>query len=281
MNINKTNPCLYIVATPIGNLQDISLRALAILKEVDYILCEDTRVTKKLLSHFKITTPMISYHTYNEDFRTEEVLSLLEKNINIALVSDAGTPLISDPGYPLITRALEKNYQIISIPGANAALSALVASGLPADKYLFYGFLSSRKNKRRLEITKLQTFPYTIIFYEAPHRINDTLNDLYELLGSRQIVVAKEITKIYEQYFRGSVDEIKDLNYKGELVIVLKGASSEEQTKKYLDLPLLEHLKYYEDLGLEQKEAMKKVASERKISKSIVYKALIEEKKLK
>lgn len=268
-------PTLYIVPTPIGNLKDISQRALMTLSGVSYILSEDTRVTKKLLSHFNINVPMISYHTFNEDYRSEEVLAILDTKKSIALVSDAGTPLISDPGYILVKRAIEKGYKIISIPGANAAITALVASGLPADKFLFYGFLSSRINKRRQEINELKSFPYTIIFYEAPHRIKATLNDFFEILGPRQIVIARELTKIYEEYIRGSLDELKDLDYRGELVIIIEGIGKGLKPDEYQEGPITEHFKYYLSQGLDEKEAMKKVASLRKISKSEVYKAVL------
>lgn len=272
-------PKLYIVATPIGNLKDISQRALSTLSEVNYILSEDTRVTKKLLSHFNIDVPLISYHTYNEAFRTEEALALLDKNYDLALVSDAGTPLISDPGFILISKAIEKGYKIISIPGPSAVISALVGSGIASDKFFFYGFLPSRQNKRRQEIKALESFIHTIIFYEAPHRINACLNDLYEILGNRKVVIARELTKLYEEYIRGTLQDVKDLTYKGELVIVLSGGEKDSAGLERNKMSIKDHYQYFIDLDYDEKEAMKLVAKERNISKSEVYKEILKLKK--
>ncbi|MDD4212069.1 MAG: 16S rRNA (cytidine(1402)-2'-O)-methyltransferase [Bacilli bacterium] len=267
-------PILYLVPTPIGNIEDISPRAVDTLKKVDVILCEDTRVTKILLSHFNITATLISYHNFNEEERTEDALSILSKAKDIALVSDAGMPLVSDPGYVLVREAIEKGYRVISIPGPNAGITALIASGLPTEKFLFYGFLSSKPNKRRQEITQLQDIPYTILFYEAPHRINDTLADMEELLGTREVVVARELTKTYEEYVRGTLDEVKDLIYRGEIVIVLSGAKELKQVTSLNEKPIEEHYQFYLDQGLQDKEAMKQVASDRKVAKSTIYKTL-------
>ncbi|MFA6628020.1 MAG: 16S rRNA (cytidine(1402)-2'-O)-methyltransferase, partial [Bacilli bacterium] len=245
-----------------------------ILSGVDIILCEDTRVTKRLLSHFHITATLMSYHNFNEEMRTDEVLSILDQLKDVALVSDAGMPLLSDPGYVLVRAAIEKGYRVISLPGPNAGLTALIASGLPTEKFLFYGFLSSKANKRRQEIVSIRDVPHTILFYEAPHRINDTLADMFELLGPREVVVARELTKTYEEYVRGTLDELKELIYKGEIVIVLKGAKQTHQVLALNEQSIEDHYHYYIDSGLADKEAMKQVAADRKISKSDVYKSI-------
>ena len=267
-------PLLYLVPTPIGNLEDMSPRAIATLQQVDCILCEDTRVTKMLLSHFHINAPLVSYHIFNEDKRTEEVLALLEQQQNIALVSDAGMPLISDPGYLLVRSAIEKGYRVISLPGPNAALTALIASGLPTEKFMFYGFLSSKPNKRTQEITTLRDYPYTIIFHEAPHRIQDTLEELYRLLGDREAVIARELTKTYEEYTRGTLGELKELTYKGEIILIIRGAVEPHLVTSLNEGTLHDHYQYYLDQGLTDKDAMKQVASDRKIAKSEVYKVV-------
>ncbi|CUU00953.1 16S rRNA (cytidine1402-2'-O)-methyltransferase [Candidatus Kryptobacter tengchongensis] len=220
---------LYIVSTPIGNLDDITLRAIEVLKSVDLIACEDTRRTMILLEKFGIAKKLISYYNYNERQRAEELISYLKSGKNIALVSDSGTPGISDPGYALIRRAIEENIQVIPIPGATAFVCALVASGLPMDEFVFVGFLPHKKG-RKTKLQKLAQEERTVILYESPHRVLKTLNEILENFGDREIAVAKELTKIHEEIFRGKISEVlKKLTpdkIKGEFVIVISGKTN-------------------------------------------------------
>ncbi len=265
---------LYLVPTPIGNFSDMTYRAVEILNSVDIIFCEDTRVTKVLLSHFNINTKLSSYHIFNEEVKADEIISLLEEGKLVALVSDAGLPCISDPGFLISKKAIEKGFNVISLPGANAALTALVASGLPSEKFYFHGFLPSKQGQRQKEIASLKDINYTIIFYEAPHRILSTLSDMLEVLGNREVVVGRELTKKFEEYIRGNLEDIVSEigQLKGEIVIVLKGNDKNIVSKDLENLSIKEHYNYYINEGLDEKEAMKKVASDRKVSKSEVYK---------
>lgn len=223
---------LYIVSTPIGNLDDITLRAIEILKSVDLIACEDTRRTMILLEKLGITKKLVSYYSYNEKQRAEELISLLKSGKNIALVSDSGTPGISDPGYALIKRAIDENIQVIPIPGATAFVCALVTSGLPMDEFVFVGFLPHKKG-RKTKLQKLAQEERTVILYESPHRILKTLNEILETFGDREIAVAKELTKIHEEIFRGRVSEVlKKLTpdkIKGEFVIIISGRADNDK----------------------------------------------------
>ncbi len=281
MRIQKTldaKPTLYLVATPIGNFSDMTFRSIEVLKSVDIIFCEDTRVTKVLLSHFNINTPLSSYHIFNENEKCEDIVKFLDDKKNIALVSDAGLPGISDPGYLLTKTILDKGYDVVALPGASASLTALIASGLPCDKFLFYGFLDHKKSQKQKELESLRDYKYTMIFYESPHRIEETLEVMYEVFGNREVAIARELTKKYEEYIRGNLEEIvnSDLQLKGEIVIIVKGTNV---TKKQIDLSKLsikEHYKYYLDNNVESKEAMKMVAKDRKISKSDVYREVNE-----
>src|SRR5882762_7308054 len=222
---------LYIVATPIGNLEDITQRALRVLGEVDIVACEDTRRTRVLLNHFGIKTKTISYHEHNERERAEEVCKLLLSGKNVALVSDAGTPLINDPGFRLTSAAIELNLPIVPIPGPSAFVSALVASGLPSEQFFFAGFLPARANARRAKLEELNAIPATLVFYEAPHRIAATLEDALDVLGNRQAAVARELTKIHEEITRGSLRELSQrlvtgsLAARGEMVLLISGAA--------------------------------------------------------
>lgn len=214
---------LYLVATPIGNLEDITLRAIKILKEVDIILAEDTRQTLKLLNHFEISKPLISYHRHNEEIKVDNIIQKLEEGTNIALVSDAGTPVISDPGEVVVKEALKNDVEVIPIPGACALINGLIASGLDAKEFSFYGFLSLNKKLRKEKLEEIRNENKTVILYEAPHKILNTLNDLKEVLGNRKVVIARELTKIHEEYIRGTVTEILE-KYKeprGEHIIVI------------------------------------------------------------
>ncbi|HHU56439.1 MAG TPA: 16S rRNA (cytidine(1402)-2'-O)-methyltransferase [Acholeplasmataceae bacterium] len=273
-------PTLYLVPTPIGNIKDMTYRAVEILKEVDYIYCEDTRVTKVLLSHFNINTPLLSYHSFNEETQSAEIINKLNEGLNIALVTDAGLPGISDPGYYVSKNAIDSGFKVISLPGANAALTALVASGLPSDKFYFHGFLPSKKTQRIKELKSLQDIKVSIIFYEAPHRIKKTLDDIYEVFGDREIVIAREISKKFEEYTRANISEIINQlsEVKGEIVLIVKGSKTTQLQKDLLNLSIYDHYEYYLEKGLTSKDAMKEVASDRNISKSEVYKEVLERK---
>lgn len=279
MRIQRTKedkPTLYLVATPIGNFLDMTYRSVETLKSVDMIFCEDTRVTKVLLSHFDISTPLSCYHIFNEDVKCDEVLDYLEKGKNVALVSDAGLPGISDPGYFLVRKVLDNGFSVVSLPGASASLTALIASGIPCDKFYFYGFLDHKNSQKKKELELLRDFRQTIIFYEAPHRIKETLLTMLEVLGNREIVIARELTKKFEEYVRGSLKEIveEDLELKGEIVIILRGASNTKEQEELNSLTINEHFAYYMKILENEKEAMKKVAKDRGISKSEVYKEI-------
>ena len=270
---------LYIVPTPIGNLEDMTFRAIKILQTVDMIAAEDTRHTKRLLNHFDVNTPMISYHQHNENARTEELMTDILKGKSIALVSDAGMPVVSDPGYQLIRSAIKKGIDVIVLPGANAALCALVGSGLSTENFLFYGFLPRKKGLIQTELKKLSKIESTIIFYESPFRLKQTLEEIKQIIGNRNIVIAREITKLHEEYIRGNVTEIinwlKSKQIKGECCIVLEGfIKSKERVvdEWWQNLTIDEHVKYYEkEKRLTHKESMKTVALDRGISKREVY----------
>ncbi len=273
---NKDNPQLYLVPTPIGNFADITFRSIEILNKVDMIFCEDTRVTKVLLSHFNIKTPLSSYHIFNEEGKVTEIIEILKLGKTIALVSDAGMPAISDPGYLLVKKVLDEGYNVSSLPGANAGLTALIASGLPTDKFYFYGFLDHKKTQKEKELQSVRDIKDTIIFYESPVRLKDTILLMEKIMGCREVVIARELTKKYEEYIRGTLPEIcqLDLQLKGEIVIIVKGAN---QTHLQIDLnkrSIEEHYKYYINQGFEEKEAMKLVAKDRNIAKSEIYKQI-------
>ena len=270
---------LYICPTPIGNLEDITLRTLRILKEVDLIAAEDTRHTIKLLNHYEIKKPLISYHEHNKVVKGDILIEKLKNGTNIALVTDAGMPGISDPGEDIIRLSIENRIKVIALPGATASITALVLSGLSTDKFVFEGFLPSKKKDRIKELERLKTEERTIILYEGPHRILALLEDMEEVLGNRQISISREMTKIYEETFRGTVNEALDKfmkeQPKGEFVLIIKGA---EITKEdlYESITIKEHIKYYMEEGYTKKEAVKKVAELRNIPKNVVYKESIE-----
>ncbi|MFA6661695.1 MAG: 16S rRNA (cytidine(1402)-2'-O)-methyltransferase [Bacilli bacterium] len=268
--------CLYLIPTPIGNLEDMTFRSIQILKDVDYIFCEDTRVTKVLLSHFNILTPLYNYHIFNEDVASQTILDYLGQGNNVALVSDAGNPCISDPGFLVSKEAIKAGYKVISVPGASASLTALIASGLPCDKFYFYGFLNSKQSKRRKQLEICKDIKETIIYYEAPHRIMITLQDMLDVLGDREIVIGRELTKRYEEYIRGNISDIlaKYTAFKGEMVIIVKGSDMDSNIMELNELTIQEHFDYYNEQLENEKEAMKKVAKDRKITKSEVYKEI-------
>lgn len=269
---------LYLVATPIGNLEDITFRAIRILKEVDLILAEDTRKTIKLLNHYEIQKPMISFYRHNEGVKAEYVLSLLEEGKNLALVSDAGTPAISDPGEDLVRLLIAKDIPVVPVPGSVACIQALICSGFDTTKFAFEGFLSINKRTRKERLEVLKTEERTMLFYEAPHKLKRTLADLKEVFGGeRRIVLAREMTKIHEEFLRYTIDEAiayyEENEVKGEFVIVLEGAPKKEEVVLETVQELMER---YLKEGYEKKEAMKLVAKKKGISKSEVYKEFIQ-----
>ena len=270
---------LYIVATPIGNLEDITIRALNVLKEVDLIAAEDTRHTLKLLNHYEITKPLISYHRHNEETKKEVLIEKLKNGENIAIVSDAGTPGICDPGEEVIKQAIEEKIEIIPIPGACAFVNALICSGIDTKEFTFLGFLPLNKKLRKEKLDEIEKETKTTIIYEAPHKLKTTLEDLREILGNRKIVLARELTKIHEEFIRGTVEEIisKTDDLKGEFVIIIEGTSVKEEKKSELnELSLEEHYNFYEAKGLDKKEIIKKIAKDRNVNKNEIYMYFVE-----
>lgn len=271
---------LYLVATPIGNLEDITFRAIRILKEVDLIAAEDTRQTLKLLNHYEINKPLISYHRHNEEVKQEVLIQKLKEGQNIALVSDAGTPVISDPGEVIVKEALKENIKVIPIPGACALINALIASGLDTKEFSFYGFLSLNKKLRKEKLQEIKKENKTIILYEAPHKLTSTLKDLSEILEDRKIVVARELTKIHEEFLRGTASEILE-NYpepKGEHIILIEGNKIKEETeeqKNIKEMTIEEHYKYYEKQGFIKNEIIKRIAKDKGVSKNEIYQLFI------
>ena len=279
---------LYIVATPIGNLEDITQRALRVLGEVDVVACEDTRRTRVLLNHFGIKTKTISYHEHNERERAEQICKLLVSGKNVALVSDAGTPLINDPGFRLTNAAIELSLPVIPIPGPTAFVNALVASGLPSEQFFFAGFLPARANARRARLEELIAIPATLVFYEAPHRIAATLGDALDVFGNRPAAVARELTKIHEEIARGSLRELiqrfstGSLAARGEMVLVISGAAVDEASTTGETEPasrrLIERVSEFEREGMEAKAALKKAARELGLKRAEAYRLLVAQK---
>lgn len=273
----KEKGMLYVVATPIGNLEDITLRAIKVLKNVDLIAAEDTRHTLKLLNHLEITKPLISYHRHNEEIKTEILVQKLLDGQTIALVSDAGTPGISDPGEEIIKKCIEEQIQVIPVPGACAMINALIASGIDTKEFYFLGFLPLNKKLRKNKLEEIKNNEKTIILYEAPHKLMTTLKDLAEILENRQVVLARELTKIHEEFIRGTITEIiqNAENLKGEMVLILEGNKNKEIKNNFEKLSLEEHYKLYEEQGLEKKEIIKKIAKDKKINKNEIYQKFI------
>ncbi len=274
------NGNIYLVATPIGNLEDITLRALKTLKEVDLIAAEDTRNTLKLLNHYEIKKPLISYHRHNEEIKVDNLIEKLKEGKNIAVVSDAGTPGISDPGEVLVKEALKHNIKIIPIPGACAAISALVCSGLDTKEFSFVGFLPLNKKLRKEKLEEIKSETKTLIIYEAPHKLKNTLEDLKNILDDRKIVLARELTKIHEEFIFENIDDLinKSDNLKGEMVILIEGAKKIEQPNLLNNLSLEEHYIFYEKQGYDKKEIIKKISKDRNVSKNDIYMNFIEKK---
>ena len=267
----NNTPSLYLIPTPIGNMEDITIRAINTLKMVDVIFCEDTRVTGELLKYYNISKKLISSHEYNETKNMQKLLEYLENGSNVGLVSDRGTPIISDPGYALAYFAIEKGYNVISLPGATALIPALTSSGISPMPFYYYGFLKSRDSERRKELEYLKNIDATLIIYEAPHRINKTLKDLGNILGNnRKISISREISKKYEEIYRGTIEELIKQNneYKGELVLVIEGNKT---ITEYKSLTIDEHVNLYIEDGNSVMDAIKIVARERGMKKSEVY----------
>ena len=267
---------LYLVSTPIGNLEDITLRAIRILKEVDVIAAEDTRQTIKLLNHFEINKPLTSFFRHNESKKGEYIISLLKDGKNIALVSDAGTPAISDPGEELVGLAIEAGITVVPIPGPVAATSGLIISGLPTGRFTFEGFLPMNKRNRKERLEELEQEQRTMVFYEAPHKLKSTLKDMREFWGNRKISLAREMTKLHEEVIRTTLDDAilmyEDGSPKGEFVLIVAG--SEGKTEKdvfWKDMSIEEHYKYYLEKGESRMDATKKVAQDRGVSKREIY----------
>ncbi len=278
---------LYVVSTPIGNLEDITHRAIRVLGEVDLIACEDTRHTRKLLDRYGITTKTISYHEHNEQERSRELIDLLAGGTNLAVVSDAGTPGISDPGFRLVRLAIARELSVVPVPGPSALITALVASGLPTDEFFFGGFLPARSGARRTRLNELRSIPSTLIFYEAPHRLAAALSDAHEILGEREAVVARELTKLHEEISRGRLSELaarfsSGENARGEIVLIIDrkvivGEAKESDPSASIGI-LVETL---EKNGLDHRAALKKAARELGISRAEAYRRLVAERSRK
>jgi 16S rRNA (cytidine1402-2'-O)-methyltransferase len=268
---------LYLVATPIGNLEDITLRALRVLREADLIACEDTRQTGKLLQHFEIIDkPMVSYHDHNEAARSGELVAKLEGGANVALVSDAGTPLVSDPGYRLVTAAIGAGIAVVPIPGASAVLSALTAAGLPSEAFRFCGFLPQKSGQRKKTLEEFRGEDCTLMFYEAPHRILDALSDVAAVFGERPVVVARELTKLHEEFLRGTPEQVRGQlaarpSVKGEMVLLIGRGSAISVPANSVE----DAVRELEQKGVQRMDAIKQVARERGLSKREVYKQIM------
>jgi 16S rRNA (cytidine1402-2'-O)-methyltransferase len=284
MSVSARQPALYLVATPIGNLEDITLRALRVLKEVDVIACEDTRQTQKLLNHYAIATRTTSYHEHNEMTRASELVKEMQEGASVALVTDAGMPGISDPGYRLITLAIRHHVPVVPVPGASAFLAALVASGLPTDSFRFSGFLPAKRGERRTVLEAIKNSPRTQVFYEAPHRIVETLTDVVEVLGAeRHVVIAREVTKMHEEFLRGSAGELRETlkareAVKGEITLLIGKAEASDArvgADAFVRPSVRERVKQLiSEEKLDEKAALKKVAKERGVSKSEAYREM-------
>jgi 16S rRNA (cytidine1402-2'-O)-methyltransferase len=275
--------CLYLVATPIGNLEDITLRAVRTLKEADVIACEDTRQTQKLLQHYGIRKEMVSYHEHNELTRSPELVIELEQGAKIALVSDAGTPGISDPGHRLVTLCLRHHIPVVPIPGPSALVAALAASGLPTDEFLFVGFLPPRSGARRKALDALKIEPRTLIFYEAPHRVMETLADAADILGPRPAVIAREVTKIHEEFLRGPLPELLETARKraprGEITLLIGAGDPQTQQQAEPRVSLKQRVEQLEaEAGVDRKAALKQAARERGLGKREAYNQLLQER---
>lgn len=268
----NNNATLYLVATPIGNLQEMTPRAIEVLKEVDIIAAEDTRNTMGLLKHFDIHTKLIAHHMHNEKQSSEGLIDMLSSGMNIALVSDAGYPLISDPGQVLVNRVIDAGFNVVTINGPSAILAALCSSGIAAQPFTFVGFLSSNEKECKKQLEKWKTHEETLIFYEAPHRIDKMLKNCLNVLGDRRMCLARELTKKYEEYIRGTISEVLEVvkDCKGEMVIIMEGHTPEEQPTLSMS-DLMQIVDRYVEAGMSAKDAIKRTAQENGVSKNEVY----------
>ncbi|WP_251554298.1 16S rRNA (cytidine(1402)-2'-O)-methyltransferase [Neobacillus muris] len=269
---------LYLVPTPIGNLEDMTFRAINILKQAALIAAEDTRNTRKLLNYFEIDTPVVSYHEHNKESSGVKLIEKLKEGEHIALVSDAGMPAISDPGYELVVQAVDEGLTVVPLPGANAALTALIASGLACQPFYFYGFLNRSRKEKRHELEALKRQEATLIFYESPHRLKETLTQMLEMLGPRQIVVCRELTKRFEEFIRGSLEEVLEWadqgEIRGEFVLIIEGSKEqvEQEIAWWDNLTIEEHVNHYISVkNLSSKDAIKQTAKDRGLNKRDVY----------
>lgn len=275
---NDQEAALYLVPTPIGNLSEVSERTKVVLEEVDAVACEDTRNTGSLLKKLNIQKPLLSHHEHNQSLSIPKIMDLLKEGKKVAVVSDAGYPLVSDPGAALVKEAIKNNFCVIPLSGPNAALGALVASGLDSSHYLYYGFLESKSSKRVKQLEALKDIPFTILFYEAPHRITEMLTDLLEVFGDRQICLARELTKLYEEFIRGSISEVLTTteSLKGEMVVVVEGKSIASESCSIDDA--LQKMEEYIESGKKTKQAALQVSEETGLSKNTLYQAFIQRK---
>lgn len=267
-------PTLYLVPTPIGNLEDITIRSLNILKETDVIFCEDTRVTLTLLNHFDIKKKLIASHDHNEEQTKQLMVDYLEKGKNIAIVTDRGTPIISDPGYKGVQYVIEKGYNVVGLPGPTALIPALIVSGIEPSPFLFYGFLDNKKTKREKELLELKELKTTIIFYESPHRIKKTMQSLLNILGNRKISISREISKKFEEIYRGNIEDFIDLEAKGEIVIVIERNKQNDNEKKDVFIDIEDLVKE----GYTKNQAIGKVSKKNKIDRNDLYKKYLNRK---
>lgn len=265
------SPTLYLVPTPIGNLDDTTYRSINILNTVEVIFSEDTRVTLQLLNHFDIKKKLIALHDHNEDSEKEKVLEYLKDGKSVAIVTDRGTPIISDPGYKTVKYVTDNGYNVVGLPGANAFVPALITSGIEPSPFMFYGFLNSKDSKRKAELESLKFCKYTIIFYEAPHRIKKTMEEILEIFGDRQVSLSREISKKFESIYRGNISDLLSTlnNIKGEFVIVV--SPYKEDNSNNNELSIIDNVKLYIENGMEVMDAIKRVAKERNIPKNEIY----------
>lgn len=268
---------LYVVATPIGNLEDITLRAIRILKEVDLIAAEDTRHTLKLLNHLEISKPLISYHRHNEEVKSDILIEKLKQGNNIAIVSDAGTPGICDPGEQVIKKCIEMGIKIVPIPGACAMINSLICSGIDTKEFTFFGFLPLNKKLRKNKLNEIKNSNKTVLVYEAPHKLESTLKDLKGILEDRKIVLAREVTKIHEEFIREDIDDLIKMteNIKGEIVLIIEANKEKLEENELNKLTLEEHYEFYNKQGFDKKEIIKKIAKDRNVNKNEIYKKFI------
>lgn len=275
LNYQNEKATLYLVPTPIGNLEDMTFRAVSILQKADLVYAEDTRVSKKILSYYNISKNLVSLHEHNESKRFEEILENLNQGMNIAIISDAGMPLLSDPGFLIVKEVKKAGYNVVALPGANAVLPGLLMSGIKTIPFVFIGFLDAKQKKRKEELLKYQYYPQTLVFYEAIHRIKQTLEDLYQIFGDRNFVIAREISKAYEEIISGKLSEYNELEeLKGELVLVVEGFSETIDS----DLSIVEQVDFFIETGLKKTEAMKKVSEMTNIPKNRIYEEYLSEK---